>query len=88
MAATLGTINPARVDDTAHAGEKLRVFPFTAVADTNTWDSGINSITRVAWESTAVTDFVAAEFSGSTITFGTDGATSYAGNLLIWSKGY
>ena len=88
MAATLGTINSSVVNDTAHAGEKLRVFPFTAVADTNTWASGINGITRVAWESAAVTDFVAVTESAGTITFGTDGATSYDGNLLVWAKGF
>ena len=88
MAATLGTINPARVDDTSHAGEKLRVFPFTAVADTNTWASGINGITRVAWESTAVTDIVAVTEASGTVTFNTAGATSLNGNLLVWSKGY
>lgn len=86
--ATLGTINPDRVDDRAHLGEKLRVFPFTAVSDTDTWASGINGITRVAWEPTAITDFVAVTESGGTVTFGTDGVTTYAGNLLVWSKGY
>ena len=88
MAATLGTINPARVDDTAHMGEKVRVFPFTAIADTNTWASGIEGSTRVAVEAAATTDWGSVIESGGTITFGTDGATAYAGNLLVWSKGY
>ena len=87
MAATLGTIQPDVVHDRAHLGEKVRVFPITGVADTNTLDIGVNGITRVAWQSTAITDFVATSFSGSTITFGTDGVTTYAGNLIVWSKG-
>lgn len=86
--ATLGTIQVDVVDDRAHMGEKLRVFPFTAVSDADTWASGINGITRVAWQSTAITDFVATSETGGTVTFGTDGVTTYAGNLLVWSKGF
>ena len=88
MAATLGTIQPDVVEDRSHLGEKLRVFPFTAVADGETWSSGIGGITRVAWESTAATDFLCAYNTGTdVIQFYTEGATSLAGNLLIWSKG-
>ena len=84
--ATLGTINSAVVNDTKYAGDRVQVFPFTAISDTNTWASGITGITRVAFSQPSSTDYVAVMESGGTITVGTDGVTTYAGNLLVWSK--
>ncbi len=87
--ATLGTINDAEVHDKAHQGDRMLAFPFSDVNDADTWDSGIDSITRVAWEPTDSGDQVAVTHSGATVTFSTSGgATAHAGNLLVWARGY
>ena len=89
MAATLGTIREDTVHGRSRMGLKMRVFPFTGVSDTDTWASGIDGIQFVAWESGTADNFIRAYLSAvatGTITFQTDGATSYAGNVIVWSR--
>jgi hypothetical protein len=66
-------------------------IPFTAVANNDTFTSGIGSIVAARWDSTDSSDQVCAEVTTQAtgvVTFYTSGATSHAGDLVLFCRGY
>lgn len=64
---------------------RLRKFSVTTnAAATSTWPCGIDGIVKAAWKADASTDVCAVTFSGSTLTFTTDGSAR-SGTVFIWS---
>ncbi len=67
----------------AHKGYEHRTYAFAAVANNDTWTSGILNMRDVAWTATTTGDAVAATFAATgVVTFNSAGTE--AGTLHVW----
>lgn len=80
----MAAITPTTRTDTV-AGNLRGVFAtFSAVADTNTWASGLGLVTGVFCDADTSSDYVNATASGGTITFHVNGGPAGTTNVVAY----
>ena len=84
-AISVGTTRDAGAIDLS--GCRLRRIPVTGVSDGDTLTTVLPSgIVQVAWAPGSTGEECNAVHDSGTVTFYTDGVTSYDGDLFVWSK--